>query len=105
MKWMKKIKDLAASDFPDVNQVEFSKWHKEAIEQNKYTLLNSIFLCIGMLLYLILQNYLPKFTPIILFILFLIIGLGILFPRRFRIDKHRREMGIDDNLLKSKLKN
>jgi hypothetical protein len=101
---MKKIKDLTIEDFPGVNQIEFGKWKKAAVEQNKYMRTNSIIVCLAMIVYLIFQTRLPDYIPIILLILFLIIGLGFLYPRRFRIDKERRKLGIDDDLLKSVIK-
>jgi hypothetical protein len=96
---MKKIKDLATNDFPGIDPEKFNDWHQLAVEQVNYVITLNIILPITLFIGLFISSFL--FIPI--FLIYLGIMLGILYPRKLRIDKMRRNIGIDDELLNSAL--
>lgn len=91
---MKALKDLTASDFPEIDPKKFEEWKQASIKANKNTvilLVVTIILIVG--IFLVTGGILVGIIPLILF---MVVNATIWSDAR-RLDK---ELGINRELLK-----
>lgn len=97
---MKKIKDLEAQDFPDVNIDKFQKWKKA---QTKFIKQSNIlgFVVIALMLYAVLVR---EILPNIVFGIGLLSSVAYMLPKFIKINKLRKEANITQKDLRRAMK-
>jgi len=74
---MKKILDLEAKDFPNVDPGKFQDWKDAQVKYRKQSNIASVIMFAGLLMLLIFRE---QFLPAIIFGLTLLIGIIIMVP-------------------------
>ncbi|RLD25846.1 MAG: hypothetical protein DRI75_12730 [Bacteroidetes bacterium] len=87
---MKKIRDLEAKDFPDVNIEKFQEWKNAQRERTKKSYIDTPIVLVMILSIFIFDGFLP----VILFVIGTIAVLVYSLPTTIKIIRLQKELGI-----------
>ncbi|MFH0758110.1 MAG: hypothetical protein V2B15_12555 [Bacteroidota bacterium] len=88
---MKKILNLEAKDFPNVDPVKFQEWKDAQVKFRKQSNIASAIIFAGILILLLFRE---QFLPAMVFGVTIIVGVIIMVPPYRKVKKTQKEAGL-----------